>query len=161
MTPRVEELIQLLDLQPHPEGGHYREVYRSPCKVSPSDARQQRAALTTIYFLLADGQHARVHRVAADEVWHHYEGGPMELLWWDADWQLVDRMLLGPVSPRNRPLAVVPAGCWQAAFPTGKYALVGCTVAPGFDFADFELLGDTPATAAEFKRANPEWTGLV
>ena len=136
---RAAHLVRTLGLQPHPEGGYFREVFRSERDVRPGDARSVRSALTTIYFLLAAGQHSRWHRVASDEAWHHYEGDPLDLLWVDAE-NVLHRATLGPVAPDQQPVAVVPAGCWQAARPLGAYALVGCTVGPGFDFADFEML---------------------
>ena len=144
---RVRELIGVLGLVPHPEGGHFREVYRSADPVRPGDGRGERAALTTIYFLLRAGEHSRLHRVESDEVWHHYEGAPLELLWCAEDFAGVERALLGPVGEGARPVAVVPARHWQVARTTGEYTLVGCTVGPGFDFADFRLLDP----------ADPEW----
>jgi hypothetical protein len=161
MAERIDELIDTLGLEPHPEGGHFHEVHRSPIDVLPADARPMRAALTTIYFLLAAGEHSRVHRVESDEIWHHYEGDPLELVWWDTQWQLAGRARLGPVANGERPVVAVPAGCWQAAFPTGDYTLVGCTVGPGFDFADFRMLGDDTVLAEKFRTENPQWAYLL
>jgi predicted cupin superfamily sugar epimerase len=146
---RVAELIETLGLQPHPEGGFYKEVFRSTRQVQPSDERGKRHALTTIYFLLPAGQVSRWHRVSSDEVWHLYEGGPLELLEMDAGFRTVDRIVLGTVSAEHRPVHTVPADRWQAARPLGAYALAGCTVGPGFEFADFRMLeGDDAATVA-------------
>jgi uncharacterized protein len=125
---RAADLIRGLGLTPHPEGGYYREIFRSAARVQPLDGRTDRLALTTIYFLLVAGQVSRWHRVASDEVWHHYEGGPLELLVADAGFNDVSRHLLGPVSEKTEPVRVVLAGEWQAARPTGTYTLVGCTV---------------------------------
>ena len=144
---RAADLISQLALTPHPEGGHFREIYRSSSRVHPLDGRTERAALTSIYFLLAEGEVSRWHRVAADEVWHFYEGDPLELLTIDAHTQEAERFLLGTVGHDARPAHVVPPGVWQAARTTGSYTLVGCTVAPGFEFADFEMLRDVPDTA--------------
>lgn len=153
-SARAAALVRSLGLAPHPEGGHYAELYRSMRTVSGAgehgDAR--RSALTTIYFLLAAGEQSRWHRVEADEVWHHYEGAPLELFWIDASRTTLHRATLGPVDDLGAlPVAVVPAGCWQAARSTGDYTLVGCSVAPGFDFADFALLDDRPTEAAELR----------
>jgi predicted cupin superfamily sugar epimerase len=148
MDNRASHLISTLDLRPHPEGGYYREVFRSRLQVQPQDSRPARAALTTIYFLLVEGDVSRWHRVASDEVWHFYEGDPLELLTIDAKTQQVERYLLGGVRSDARPIHVVPAGVWQAARTTDAYTLVGCTVGPGFDFADFQMLRDTPGDAA-------------
>ncbi len=148
---RAEELIATLGLQPHPEGGWYAEVFRSASTVQPGDARGSRSALTTIYFLLTAGQTSRLHRVASDEVWHFYEGDPLELTIAPGDLSSLSQTTLGPVGPSSAPVFTVPAGCWQAARPQGAYTLVGCTVAPGFDFADFEMLETEirPITAGE------------
>jgi predicted cupin superfamily sugar epimerase len=139
MHPRAADLIAELDLRPHPEGGFFREIFRSSERVQPLDQRPVRAALTTIYFLLVAGQHSRWHRVRSDEVWHFYEGEPLDVFWCDADGG-VHRETLSAGVAGSRPVCVVPAGCWQAALPAGSHALVGCTVGPGFDFEDFEMV---------------------
>ncbi len=136
--PTAEDIIRLLGLAPHPEGGHFRETFRDPLIVQPSG----RAASTAIYYLLREGERSDWHRVDASEVWHWYAGAPLELL--------VERTrhLLGPVlADGMHPQAVVPAHAWQSARSLGTWTLAGCTVAPGFDFAGFELapLGFDPA----------------
>jgi len=162
MHPRAAELITALGLQPHPEGGFYREIYRSTAQVSPADRRGARAALTTIYYLLPEGTFGRWHQVASDEVWHHYEGGPLELLELNASGQTVLRHVLGPVGGGTEaPVYTVSAGIWQAARPLGQYAFVGCTVGPGFDFADFRLLADDQARSAALRAALPDLAMLI
>jgi hypothetical protein len=157
MHPRAAELIATLELRPHPEGGFYREVHRSASQVAPADGRGARAALTTIYFLLTDGTASRWHRVASDEVWHLYEGGPLELLQLDGEARHLARHRLGPIGDDDAsPVRTIAAGAWQAARPLGDYVLVGCTVGPGFDFADFSMLADDPALALIVRRAWPE-----
>jgi predicted cupin superfamily sugar epimerase len=123
--------------------------------VRPQDGRGERCALTTIYFLLRAGEQSRLHRVTSDEVWHFYEGDPLELLWAGSESTEVQRALLGPVAADMAPVAVVPAGWWQAARTTGAYTLVGCSVGPGFEFADFRMLGDEPETAREMCDRHP------
>jgi predicted cupin superfamily sugar epimerase len=162
MHPRATELIAVLDLRPHPEGGLYQEVFRSAVQVAPMDGRGPRAALTTIYFLLAEGSFSRWHQVASDEVWHLYEGGPLELLELSPSEQTVLRHRLGPVgSGAEAPVCTIGAGIWQAARPLGEYAFVGCTVGPGFDFADFRLLADDHARAAAVRAALPDLAILI
>jgi predicted cupin superfamily sugar epimerase len=139
MHHRATELIRELRLEPHPEGGFFREVFRSRWKVKPLDERAERSALTTIYFMLVKGQHSRWHRVASDEVWHFYEGDPLVVYWIDEQGEVHEEVLASG-SPNGRPVCVVPAGCWQAAKPRDDYSLVGCTVGPGFDFEDFEMI---------------------
>ena len=154
---RTKFLIETLHLQPHPEGGYYREVYRSASQVQPADERPERSALTTIYFLLTEGQYSRWHRVSSDEVWHHYEGAPLELFWLDVNKDESDQAVLGPVDGggEQRPVQIVPAGCWQAARSSGDYTLVGCTVGPGFDFADFSLWEAGSTEAEKIRLAFP------
>ncbi len=139
-------VVQALGLAPHPEGGYYRESFRAPLAVDVPQGT--RAASTAIYFLLPAGSFSALHRVRSDEVWHHYEGDPIELymLLEDGEAQVV--RLGHDLARGDRPQVVVPAGVWQAAVPVGdRFALCGCTVAPGFDFADFELPSRAELTA--------------
>jgi len=128
------EIIRLLELKPHPEGGHYRQTFQ--------DARTDasgRAASTAIYFLLARGERSHWHRVDADEIWHHYAGAPLELSMSD-DGKSVRHLRLGTdFGIGEQPQAVVPRHVWQAARSLGAWTLVGCTVSPGFEFKGFEL----------------------
>lgn len=156
MNTRAAELIETLKLQPHPEGGCFREVFRSTQEVQPTDERPNRAALTEIYFLLRAGEVSRLHRVSSDEVWHYYEGDPLELVWLSTDGGHVHTARLGSIGGSREPVAVVPSGCWQAAVSTGDYTLVGCSVAPGFDFADFELIETGSLIAQEIVWQHPE-----
>ena len=113
----AEQLIAELNLAPHPEGGHYRETFRD-------------AHSTAIYFLLRAGEISRLHRIDAAEIWHFYQGDPLELT-------IADRNF---VLSADEPQIVVPANVWQSARPLGAYTLVGCTVAPPFEFSRFELI---------------------
>jgi hypothetical protein len=149
MHPRAADLIHTLALRPHPEGGHFAEVFKSPHLVHRLEGDDDRAAVTTIYFLLAEGERSRWHQLAADEVWHYYEGDPLELVW--EEQVEIRRVQLGPVALGREPVAIVPGGSWQGARTTGAYTLVGCTVAPGFEFADLVMLGDVPAEAARLR----------
>jgi predicted cupin superfamily sugar epimerase len=129
------EIVLLLDLKPHPEGGYFRETFRDPRSVDGA-----RAASTAIYFLLARGQRSHWHRVDAAEVWHFYAGAPLRLEIAASAASAITRMVLGPdLAAGARPQAVVPAGAWQAAESLGHWTLAGCTVAPGFEFTGFEL----------------------
>ena len=128
-----EEVIRLLGLAPHPEGGFYRETFRA---AAPDGAR---AASTAIYYLLREGDVSAWHRTDADEIWHHYAGGPLELRL-SADGRESTSVRIGAdLAAGERPQGVVPAGVWQSARPLGGWALAGCTVAPGFEFAGFEM----------------------
>jgi uncharacterized protein len=126
----ADEVVALLDLKPHPEGGWYRETFR--------DQGHPRAHSTAIYYLLAKGQRSHWPRVDAAEVWHYHAGAPLKLDL--ADEAGVWEIRVGPdLSAGERPQGVVPAGVWQAAQSLGDWTLVGCTVAPGFEFAGFEM----------------------
>jgi uncharacterized protein len=129
MTERARHLIDTLGLQPHPEGGWYRQVFKSEERVTRQRDGANRTALTTIYFLLVEGTYSAWHRVSSDEVWHFYEGDALELLTRDGKVTL---------NAENR-VHVIRANEWQAARPLGAYTLVGCTVGPGFEFEDFEM----------------------
>jgi len=140
----AEQVIRLLGLKPHPEGGHFTELFRSTLSVSSAAHPGVRAASTAIYFLLKQGEFSALHRVRSDEVWHHYAGDAIELHAFDEAGHTL-RRLGSDLAGGERPVAVIPTGVWQAARivdgagPRHGYALCGCTVSPGFDFADFEL----------------------
>jgi len=162
MHPRAADLIATLELEPHPEGGFYRELFRSATVVTPPDDRGLRAALTTIYFLLTADIWSRWHRVTSDEAWHLYEGGPLEILEMDPSARSLERHRLTAVGDGGHaPVHVVAAGRWQAARSLGDYALMGCTVGPGFDYADFRLLVDDETTAAAVRHQWPDLAFLV
>ena len=157
MDRRAAHLIAALRLERHPEGGYFREVFRSPQLVHPQQSHGERPALTTIYFLLAADDVSRWHRLTADEIWHFYEGSPLELLTINESAPAVQCRRLGSVAERSdracasgEPVLVVPAHTWQAARTTGAYTLVGCSVAPGFEYADFVMLRDRPRELAQF-----------
>lgn len=141
----ADELIHLLHLKPHPEGGYYRETYRSgeiiPHRCLPPRFHGDRHYSTAIYYLLPTGAVSRLHRIASDEVWHFYLGGPLTVVELEPDGSS-HHVVLGPDVLRGQRLQhVIEAGTWFGAYPNPgtDYALVGCTVAPGFDFADFEI----------------------
>jgi predicted cupin superfamily sugar epimerase len=141
--PDACKLIEMLELEEHPEGGFYRETFRSSLELRGLpwlDPKAQRSASTAIYFLLPAGTFSAFHRVMADEIWHHYDGDPLELHTLSP--QSGHRVVrLGrDLAAGERPQHVVPAGVYQAAAPVGdRFTLCGCTVAPGFDFADFVM----------------------
>ena len=127
------EIIRLLDLKPHPEGGHYRQTFRDARAVDGG-----RAASTAIYFLLARGERSHWHRIDSVEVWHFYAGAPLALeIAADGRRELIT--LGNELAAGEHPQAMVPAHAWQAARSLGDWSLVGCTVAPGFEFAKFEM----------------------
>ena len=141
----IERLIARFSLKPHPEGGFFAESYRAkesiPRSALPSRFKGDRAFSTAIYFLLPKGTRSKLHRIQADELWHFYAGGPLIVTEKSPD-GAVKRTTLGPRVEEGHVFQhAVPAGTWFGAEPAPgtEYALVGCTVAPGFDFADFEL----------------------
>ncbi|MGF1594141.1 MAG: cupin domain-containing protein [Kiloniellaceae bacterium] len=133
----ADSVIRALGLQPHPEGGHYRETFRDT--VAAGDGEAARGASTAIYYLLQAGELSHWHRVDAAEVWHWYDGAALALTV-SEDGRDAARQLLGPdLHGGQRPQAVVPAGAWQTAESLGDWTLVGCTVAPAFRFEGFEM----------------------
>jgi predicted cupin superfamily sugar epimerase len=143
--PTADEWIEKLRLERHPEGGFYREVYRSGAEVGPCCMGEgfggPRAVATAIYFLLPGDEVSALHRIRSDEVWHHYAGSSLTLHVLHGS-GAYETLALGTGPRREQlPQAVVPARAWLGATvdDPASYALVGCTVAPGFDFADFEL----------------------
>lgn len=141
--------IRELGLAPHPEGGWYREIYRSPETIPGSE----RNVCTAIYFLLERGNFSAFHRINSDEMWHHYDGDGVDVHVLEPG-GAYRRLSLGTGAGRQ-PHAVVPAGCWFAAEVAegGTFALAGCTVAPGFDFADFELADGVELSACHMQHA--------
>lgn len=136
---KADDIIKALSLTPHPEGGWFAETFRDA-------GSGKRGHSTAIYYLLKSGERSHWHRVHdAVEIWHHYAGAPLALSR-SEDGIGVETLILGPDILRGeRPQAIVPAGCWQAAESLGEFTLVGCTVAPGFDYESFEM-------------APPDWT---
>jgi predicted cupin superfamily sugar epimerase len=164
---RAAALITALGLAPHPEGGWYRELFRSAAAVQPGDARPARAALTSIDFLLCGGQFSAWHRVGSDEAWHLLEGAPLRLWLAPPDLSAFGAVDLQPVAAMQgrpahaAPRHVVPAGWWQAAEPLGAYSYVGATVGPGFDFADFDFGRDDPALRQALAARAPQLQRLL
>lgn len=136
MTKTIQtaaEIVRLLGLEPHPEGGWYRQTFADP----PQDGG--RAHSTAIYYLIEGGPAGRWHRVDSAEVWHWYAGAPLTLTTSPDGMAKTSALLGADLSAGARPQAVVPPGHWQSARSLGEWTLVGCTVAPGFEFAHFEM----------------------
>lgn len=162
MDETAKQIVERFGLEPHPEGGYFREVYRSGLTVShpgiPNGHEKTRATGTLIYFLLEGESFSAFHRVRwSDEAWHLYAGGPIELSVIDTNGDLTRRVLCGDFDV-GEPTTVVPAGHWQAARLTegATWAFGGCTVCPGFEFADFEM-----PPAAELLDLYPQHAGLI
>jgi predicted cupin superfamily sugar epimerase len=154
----AQEIIRSLDLRPHPEGGWYRELHRSALRVTTSHA--SRCALTSIYYLLQHHERSRWHTVEADEIWHFYAGAPLELFAYEPIAGRFVRRVLAPPATRTEPAgaqrapaAVIPAGTWQAARTLGDYSLIGCSVGPGFEFADFRFVSELRDHVGHFTEA--------
>lgn len=129
----AKEIIHALGLEPHPEGGWYKETWRAEA------AEGERPSGTAIYFLLEEGERSHWHRIDATEIWHYHVGAPLRLSL-TRDSASVETVILGPdIAGGERPQAIVPAHCWQAAESLGAFTLVSCTVSPGFLFEGFEL----------------------
>lgn len=153
------DVIQTLQLAPHPEGGWYREIYRSVDQVRRG--AEERSATTAIYYLLEQQQLSRWHVVDADEIWHFYGGAPLELLAYEPNTCQLTRHLLHSVGADARPIGVIPSGVWQAARSLGEYSLVGCTVSPGFEFSGFRFTADLPDHRAHFVAELSQYAALL
>jgi len=156
---QARDIIDRLSLQPHPEGGWYREIHRSGLQVE--SPRGRRSAITTIYYLLERNQLSRWHVVAADEIWHFYGGAPLELLAYEPQSGHFARHVLSGAEAAMQPVAVVGSGVWQAARSLGDYSLAGCSVGPGFEFADFRFVSDLPGHEEAFAGVLKGWEGLL
>jgi uncharacterized protein len=154
------QLIEQLQLQPHPEGGYYREIHRSANQVEPVDGRGPRSGLTVIYYLLEADQVSRWHRVGSDELWHFVAGASLELAVAPPDFQHICVHTIGP-PPSHQALQIVDANHWQAARCRGAWCLVSCSVGPGFDFSDFQLLTELPQAAKSLALKHPGWLELL
>jgi len=155
-----DDLIRTFDLKPHPEGGFFRETYRSAERVSRDGGLvETRSASTAIYYLLCDGAHSAWHRIQSDEVWHFYAGEPLNVHVLDETGALVTHKLGNALTHADAVFqAVVPAGLWFAAecVDPATFALVGCTVAPGFEFSEFEL-----ADVGALQARHPQHAALI
>lgn len=156
----AQQIIKELDLLPHPEGGYYKETYRADTQVYSQYVEQDRNAITCIYFLLIQGQISRFHRVKHDEIWHFYLGSPLRLIDIDRQQYNIKESILGDYQHALHAQQVIPANHWQAAESLGEYSLVGCSVAPGFDFSDFAFL-DTHPERAVIEKYYPELSRFI
>ena len=145
---KARQLVDQLSLSPHPEGGWYREIYRSRERVQTR--RGLRSALTTIHYLLEQQQLSRWHVVESAEIWHFYDGAPLELFEYVPTTRHLARHVLGDVREGNESVVVIEAGVWQAARSRGEFSLVGCTVGPGFEFEDFRFVAALSGHQAHF-----------
>ncbi|KAI8852361.1 RmlC-like cupin domain-containing protein [Chytridium lagenaria] len=141
-----DALIKRFDLLPHVEGGYYRQVYRSTDVINPStlpsrfEGTHERVFSTSIYFLLRRGDKSHLHRLKSDETWHFYHGDALKVVMLDETTKKLQSVILGTKFEDGEvPQFTVPAGVWFGSVSTGAYSFVGCTVAPGFEFADFEM----------------------
>jgi len=150
--------MQPVDLIEHPEGGRFREVFRSVQRVYLQDG-SSRSALTHIYFSLKSGEVSRFHQVSSDEVWNLYQGQGLRLYSWDGTLTPPECTVLS--ADTNCFCSVIPAGRWQAAEPLNGPVLVGCSVAPGFEFSDFSLIDAKSKEAEMLLLIAPELTGLI
>ena len=162
MTKEIQQLVESLELLPHPEGGFYKEVYRSEKLIKkdalPDDFSGDRSYCTSIYFLLTSENFSAFHRIKQDEIWHFYGGSSLSVHVIDKSGIYTEHKVGMNFSNGEQPQLVVPAGCWFASSVPQKdsYAFVGCTVAPGFDFDDFEL-----ANREELQQIYPQHAAII
>lgn len=148
----ADDVIKILKLAPHPEGGRFRETYRHVAEDGG------RGACTAIYYLLRAGEKSHWHRVLdADEVWHYYAGAPLRLAIADPDLPPMPHFLGPDIANSQRPQIIVPKMCWQSAESLGDWTLVGCTVAPAFEYASFEMAPANWMPPQSLKKARERW----
>lgn len=158
----IEQLVDFYQLQPHPEGGFYKETYRSKESIShpglPERFKGERSFSTAIYFLLPAGHFSAFHRIKSDELWHFYAGVALNIYVINVEGTLTLINLGADILNGETMQAIVPAGCWFASRPAKStgYCFAGCTVSPGFDFSDFEL-----AKAEELTQRYPQHKELI
>ncbi|KAB8153671.1 hypothetical protein EZY14_010620 [Kordia sp. TARA_039_SRF] len=162
MSKEIQQLVESLELLPHPEGGFYKEVYRSEKLIQkdalPDNFSGNRSYCTSIYFLLTSENFSAFHRIKQDEIWHFYGGSSLSVHVIDKEGNYTEHKVGMNFSNGEQPQLVVPAGCWFASSVPQKdsYAFVGCTVAPGFDFDDFEL-----ANREELQKIYPQHAAII
>lgn len=155
----TKNIIERLNLAKHPEGGYFRETYRSDLIVKPQKKTYTRAAATHIFYFLPKGEYSKFHKVKHDEIWNLYDGGGVKFHIFDAE---ADKFCEHTLSARNFNYhAVIKGGLWQAAEPIGDYALVGCTVTPGYEVADEVYLCDDPETTNQLLRLSQDGKRLI
>ena len=154
----TQSLIDNLGLLPHPEGGYYKEIFRSVDNVDC--AQGQRNAITTILYLLPKGVKSKLHKVRSDEIWNFIEGAPGILHRISDDFRH-DQLTLGQIDENSFPVRVIKAHQWQAAESTGDYTLVSCAVGPGFDFKDFTMLRDEKDIAQQISQKFPSLLDFI
>ena len=153
----MQDLIDKFKLMPHPEGGYYAVVYESKQSVKSPVVNKVRKALTHIYFLLLKRQVSIFHKVVHDEIWNFYQGDPLKLIKYNGS--TVEEVIIG--SGCSNCVSIVEGGVYQAAESTGAYSLVGCTVAPGFEFEDFSFLSDEVESKEKFLKKFPGYRKFI
>jgi predicted cupin superfamily sugar epimerase len=156
MSKPVEYWVEQLGLLPHPEGGFFKETYRSEQIIEPFKKGEMRSLSTGIYFLITSGNFSAFHRIKSDEMWHFYAGAPLKVHVIEPNGSYYILNIGLDLEKGQIPQAVVPAGAWFASESSGEYSLVGCTVSPGFDFNDFEL-----AKKNELKALFPDYSAVI
>ncbi len=158
MQHHIQNVIRKYNLIPHPEGGYYREVFRSDFHITSPVINKTRTAATHIYYFLMEKQISRFHKIVHDEIWNFYEGDALKLITFDG--QEIKQILLG-IKQKAGYTLVVPAACYMAAETTGEYSLVSCTVAPGFEFEDMSYLLDDTANKEKLLANFPEYKKFI
>ena len=155
---KIKKLIEKYYLQKHPEGGYYAETYRSEMTLQSPVNCEVRNVVTDIYFLLSNGEISRFHKVIHDEIWNFYEGDPLKIITFNGT-EIFEYCIGSNAADGYK--FVVRGGLWQAAKSTGEYSLVGCTVAPGFDFEDFVFMSEHAKLAKKIKTEFSDFQNLI
>jgi predicted cupin superfamily sugar epimerase len=154
-----EEIINVLNLSPHDEGGFFRQTYKSELIVKPAKESYARSSVTHIYYFLSKGMYSIFHKVKHDEIWNLYDGEGVKLYIYDAENKKIEERILSKENLNFH--TVVPGNLWQAAEPSGDYVLVGCTVAPGWESEDEEYLSEHPEVVEKLGKLRPDLMRLI
>ncbi len=158
MKHHIQNIIKKYNLIPHPEGGYYREIFRSPTQINSPKVNKERTAATHIYFFLMQNQISKFHKVVHDEIWNFYQGDALKIITFEGE--TAKETIIGH-RQKHGYTVIIPGGCYQAAESTGEYSLVGCTVAPGFEFEDMSFLSQDESSKSKLLKKYPEYKKFI
>jgi len=158
MQHHIQNIIKKYNLIPHPEGGYYREIFRSPTTITSPAVNKERTSATHIYFFLMEKQISKFHKVVHDEIWNFYQGDALKIITFDGE--TAKETIIG-YRQKDGYAEIIPGGCYQAAESTGEYSLVGCTVAPGFEFEDMSFLSQDDSIKRKLLESYPEYEKFI
>lgn len=158
MQHHIQNIIKKYNLIPHPEGGYYREIFRSKTQITSPAVNKKRTTATHIYFFLLEKQISKFHKVVHDEIWSFYQGDALKVIIFEGE--TAKETIIGH-RQKDGYTVIIPGGCYQAAESIGEYSLVGCTVAPGFEFEDMSFLYQDESNKSKLLKSHPEYKKFI